>query len=485
MTSKRVVLYARLSITTDESVSIERQLQAGRDTCKARGWTVVAEYVDDGVSASANAPENRRGWQQVLAHPKGTYDLVLIWKIDRLARKVLDFLHADQALQKRGAGVAAVEQNIDMTTTEGRGFATMLAVFAEMEADAIRSRVKAARRSLIAAGRVPGGAAPFGYRNIPNPDGPGKVLAKDPEQISYVIEAAERVMRGDSFNSVAGWLDEVAPRTARSNSAARWTITVTKRMLSNPVLAGMTAYNPGNNTKVRGADVLRGSEGMPVIREDLAILSISDFRKLQSILETSQPYASRSESYLSGLVWCGECNRKMHRNAKTVHGKKVRVFQCQGKDGCGQQVTNLEAIVERRYFRDFNGRWAMGYEVVSSDHDIDEINRQIHETTRAMQADDADMQALSERLQGLKELRKNTPPPQTRRTITGATSEEDWERDPRQALLRYAAGVRLKRGRVGSKFDDKRLSWINRGEVFTDIAAAFASLGIELNGDGT
>ncbi|HWJ11580.1 MAG TPA: recombinase family protein, partial [Nocardioides sp.] len=165
MSTKRVVVYVRLSITTDESVSIERQLEACRNYCKARSWTIVAEHKDDGVSASASAPEHRRGWQEVLAHPKGTYDVVLVWKIDRLARKVLDFLNADKALQERGAAVAAVEDPVDMSTAQGRAFATMLAVFAEMEAEAIRVRVKAAREALIKAGRVPGGAAPFGYWN--------------------------------------------------------------------------------------------------------------------------------------------------------------------------------------------------------------------------------------------------------------------------------------------------------------------------------
>src|SRR4051794_7623533 len=123
--TKRAVLYARLSITTEESVSIERQLEAGRNYCAAQGWEVVGEHVDDGVSAKANAPEHRKGWQALLARPEGSYDVVLVWKVDRLARKVIDFLHADEALQARGAAVASVSDPIDMTTATGRAFATM------------------------------------------------------------------------------------------------------------------------------------------------------------------------------------------------------------------------------------------------------------------------------------------------------------------------------------------------------------------------
>ena len=96
----------------------------------------------------------------------------------------LIFLHADESLQKRGAGLVAVEDPIDMTSPRGRAFAVMLAVFGEMEAEAIRARVRAARAQLLKDGRWAGGGIPYGYRSTANPDGPGRVLVKDPERIA-------------------------------------------------------------------------------------------------------------------------------------------------------------------------------------------------------------------------------------------------------------------------------------------------------------
>lgn len=98
--ARRCVLYARLSVTKEESVSIARQLRSCRSYAEARGWEVVGEFVDDGVSATSNRPEDRKGWTALLA--AGDFDAVIIWKVDRLARRVLDFLHADEALQARG-----------------------------------------------------------------------------------------------------------------------------------------------------------------------------------------------------------------------------------------------------------------------------------------------------------------------------------------------------------------------------------------------
>lgn len=85
---------------------------------------------------------------------------MLVWKIDRLARRVLDFLHADEALQARSAGIVAVEDRVDMTTAQGRAFAQILAVSGEMESATIRARVQAARTYLIKAGRVVSGSLP-------------------------------------------------------------------------------------------------------------------------------------------------------------------------------------------------------------------------------------------------------------------------------------------------------------------------------------
>ena len=468
MATTRVILYARLSVTRDESVSIQGQFEAGRAYCAARGWEVVAEHKDDGVSASASAPEDRVGWQAVLAHPRGSYDLVVVRKVDRLARRVIDFLNADKALQARGAAVVSVEDSIDMSTAAGRAMATMLAVFAEMEAEAIKARVNAARKVIIRDGRVAGGKAPFGYWNTPAPDGKGKVLTKKAEEISIVLEAAQRILNGDSIGSVATYLDEVAPPKGRKNDASHWTTTTTKRLLSNPILVGHMVYNPGNKSKSRGTDVLRDETGMPVVREDLAVLSLEDFRRLQVSLTKNEARRAPTESFLSGIVWCGECDRKMYRNAKNVRGVRVKVFQCQGKEGCGQQVSHLEEHVTKRFLETYGDRAIMLWSYVPTDYDHTEIDNQMMETRLAMAQDDADIMSLAERLVALTELRKNQPEVRYVEDAVTTTGAQDWGEDPRSAILRRFSGVEIRKGKVGRVFDEKRLSFREiRREPFT------------------
>ena len=325
--ARRCVLYARLSVTKEESVSIARQLLSCRRYAEARGWEVVGEFIDDGVSATANKPEDRKGWAALLAATD--FDAIIIWKVDRLARRVLDFLHADEALQKRGAGLVAVEDPIDMTSPQGRAFAVMLAVFGEMEAEAIRARVRAARAQLLKDGRWAGGGIPYGYRSSTNPDGPGWVLVKDPERQPWLTEIVGKALGGATVNAITTWLTTAgAPLpegsiARRKSGATGWNRQTVDGILRNPVLAGMTPHNPGRPKSAKRADpfaVFRDETGEAVVNETLAVITTEEFRTLQMLLDSrSTPQArKRSEReptspFLSRVVRCDDCDVFMCR----------------------------------------------------------------------------------------------------------------------------------------------------------------------------
>jgi DNA invertase Pin-like site-specific DNA recombinase len=321
------VLYARLSVTKEESVSIARQLQSCRRYAEARGWEVVGEFIDDGVSATANRPEDRNGWAALLAATD--FDAVIIWKVDRLARRVLDFLHADEALQKRGAGLVAVEDPIDMTSPQGRAFAVMLAVFGEMEAEAIRARVRAARAQLLKDGRWAGGGVPYGYQSAANPAGPGWVLVKDPGRQPWLTEAVGMALSGATVNAIARWLTlkgaplPVGSEARRRSAAVSWNRQTVDGLLRNPILAGMTPHNPGRAKSAKRADpfaVFRDESGTPIVNEMLAVITTDQFVKLQNLLDSrSTPQARKrgeregTSPFLSRVVRCDDCDVFMCR----------------------------------------------------------------------------------------------------------------------------------------------------------------------------
>jgi site-specific DNA recombinase len=470
--TERVVVYARISVSNDESVSIVRQVEACSKYAEARGWEVVAVVPDDGLSATHNKPEDRKGWREVLALQE-SYDAVVIWKLDRLARRVLDFLHADVALQARGAAVVCVEQPIDMTTAQGRAFATMLAVFAEMEADAISSRVRAARDYLLRNRRAVGGTVPYGYRNVENPDGAGFILAKDADTIDYVRGMAERALSGESIYSITKWLDEVgAPLPSASQKNRKrdgWHYSTVERILRSPVLAGMTPFNPGNESKVRGDGVLRDETGMPVVDGLVAILTTDERRKLLAVLDNRDSPQSRprggkrvTSPLLSGLATCGHCECVMHRG--TTSGRpSLSCPECYQTLTLAQLTNHIVArlLSERGDLR--------GYEVTNLTEDnraeLADIEEAIGDVTAKLGRDNADVSALLGQLEALKELRnkaRTATPTRRNLRVKERVVRLEWEaaqtdEERRSVLLGQLDALHIVRGRVGRYLDPARV----------------------------
>ena len=218
---------------------------------------MVGEFVDEGVSATTNRPEVREAWAALLASSLD-YDAVVVWKVDRLTRRVVDFMRVHEILTARGAGIVCVEQTIDMTTPEGRAFAQMLAVFAELEAAGISSRNVAARTYLLGVGRAPGGRVAYGWRTVPNPGGPGFVIAQDPELIGWVREMARRALRGDKVTMIVRWLNEAGAPVPFGvlRRGDRWWYSTVERMLRNPMLAGMVIFKRADGAGAVGSGVL-------------------------------------------------------------------------------------------------------------------------------------------------------------------------------------------------------------------------------------
>lgn len=472
---KRVAIYCRLSVANEASVSIAQQTERALKYAEAQGWQVVGEpFVDLGVSATYNRPGERKGWLALLASPE-EFDAVLVLKIDRLSRKVIDFLRVNEVLQARGAGIVSVTEPIDMTTPEGRAFATMLAVFAEMEADAIRTRVKAARDHLIKVGRVVGGTVPYGWQSIPNPDGNGKVLAQDPGRIEYVREMAKRVLGGDSIYSVVQWLNQEGvplPSTSQVNRKHEgWAYSTVERLLRSPVLAGMTRYQPGRgrHDTVDPTAVLRDGEGLPVVDESIAILSTEDRRRLLELLDDrdtpqSRPRASKGTTspLLSRLATCGHCAVNMHRS--TTQGRPS--LSC---PSCHQTISRnqLDGHITGRLLTERGDLNVWEHLDFTQDNstELADIEQAIQEVAVQMTKDDADVSALNDQLAALKERRtkaRTFPPPHRLWRITNRTVRTAWESaqddaDRREVLRGQVGSLRIFKGRLGRYLDPARI----------------------------
>ena len=134
----RAALYARVS-TVDHEQNPETQLRLLREHAAARGWDVTHEYVDH---ASAADLRGRTAWRK-LWDDAGSWDVLVISKIDRAWRSVLVMLTDVERLEAGGRSFQAVTQpDLHTTGAMGRLMLSIMGAFAEWERELIRERVR-------------------------------------------------------------------------------------------------------------------------------------------------------------------------------------------------------------------------------------------------------------------------------------------------------------------------------------------------------
>src|SRR4029453_1028027 len=137
----RAALYARCS-TPDQR--LDSQLDALRSYAQGRGLEVVAEHMDRGASG---ASVRRPALDAMLRDARrGAFDVLVIVKLDRLARSVRHLVAIAADLEALGVDLVVTDQSIDTTSPAGRFMFHALGAVAEFERDLIRERVRAGVR---------------------------------------------------------------------------------------------------------------------------------------------------------------------------------------------------------------------------------------------------------------------------------------------------------------------------------------------------
>src|SRR5215471_12967236 len=140
MNGKRVGLYLRVS--TGEQ-TVENQREALTAACAHRGWKIVAEFVDNGISGGKSR-DKRPGFDRLLkAATRRQIDVVAAWSVDRLGRSLQDLVGFLGELNGAGCDLYLERQAVDTTTPAGRALFQMLGVFAEFERAIIQERINA------------------------------------------------------------------------------------------------------------------------------------------------------------------------------------------------------------------------------------------------------------------------------------------------------------------------------------------------------
>lgn len=135
---KSVAIYARVSTNKQK---VDMQLRELRDFVKRSGWKIFDEFIDQGFTG---ANTKRPAFNEMMtAAKRRRFDILLVWKLDRLSRSLKDLINTLDELGAIGIHFISYDNNLDTTTPTGKLVFQIIGAVAEFEKDIIRERVKA------------------------------------------------------------------------------------------------------------------------------------------------------------------------------------------------------------------------------------------------------------------------------------------------------------------------------------------------------
>lgn len=365
--AKRAAIYRRVS--TDEQVdnySLGSQAKECRALCERMGYAVVVEQED---VSSGYKLEKRAGLDAIRAMIRaGEIDVLVIWKLDRLSRRMWHVPALLQEAEDNGVIVASVLENLDTSTVLGKTMIMLLASHAEQERDDFRKRSEAERRSRAEAGRpLVGPRAPYGYQwrlgeQLPNGARRKTGLDHNPATAPTMRRIWELLYDGTSQHGVCAVLNGEGVPTP--NGAPFWDKGTIQRLIRNPLYWGEGAAFRHTKTEVKRTDPLTGerhtvtswkltdeSAHVPIPVESAPpIISAEIAHAVRARLAENTHRTARGnlnpEAYLmrGGFVKCFYCGRgmtcRLQRDKKT--GKERFSYRCATQEATPGRCTKSQ-----------------------------------------------------------------------------------------------------------------------------------------------
>jgi site-specific DNA recombinase len=315
----RAALYLRVSRdATGERLGVTRQKQDCEALAAARGWEVAHVLVENDTSASVGPrPEFDRLLNLMQS---GSVDVVVVWHIDRLLRKMTDLERVIEIVETTGVGLATVSGDIDLSSDMGRMVGRIMASVARAEVERKSARQKRANQQRAEAGQPHRARRAYGYEQD------GVTIRESEAAVLRVM--ADKLLKGWSYNELAYYLNEQGHTTALGNPFYSVAI---RQMMQRKRYAGIREHN----------GVEYEATWPPIFdRETWARLQHNVRERTDK--QWGVPKARRY--LLTGLLECGNCGAPL--NGSTTKDRKTNelrpTYRCrsQGRTkrahGCGK-----------------------------------------------------------------------------------------------------------------------------------------------------
>jgi len=230
-----------------EGYSPEFQLDQLHEHVKRKdykGWTTKPDWHFFDAKSGGDTIHRAKLQELMELVRKKEVDLVLVWKIDRLSRKLSDLLELFEEMDKYGVGFASVKEDLDFTGAIGKLIFQIFGALAEFERENIRMRTEEGKKASAKMGNYIGGAIPYGYKGIPNPGGKGTKIVVVPEEAEIVKKIFAWFMHEDqTYTWIAKELNRLGiPKGQAANErtkGTKWRDSSVRKMLSTEEYRGV------------------------------------------------------------------------------------------------------------------------------------------------------------------------------------------------------------------------------------------------------
>ena len=229
--TKLAIGYVRVSTDqqANEGVSLDAQREGIQAWAKLHGYELGKVHVDAGISAKR--ADNRPALLAAIADACNRPAVLVVYSLSRLARSVKDTINISERLDKAGADLVSLSEDINTTSASGKMVFRVLAVLAEFERDIVSERTKAGLAHKRANGEKLGGDTPYGYSVVEEhrENGhPVKTLVPEPTEQKGIALACRLHAQGKKLREIAAAMEKRGYLTKRG---CPWALGSLRRMI--------------------------------------------------------------------------------------------------------------------------------------------------------------------------------------------------------------------------------------------------------------
>jgi len=342
----KAAIYIRVS-TPGQAIngeSLDMQKDRLLEYVKNQKWELFKAYEDGGFSGKDT---NRPAFQQMMRDAAlKKFDVLVVYKIDRLSRSVLDFHTTMKSLEKYGISFVSITQQFDTTNSMGRLMLAILVDFANFEREINVDRAIDSYLKRLQDG-VNSGAIPFGYR-------------REGKDVVIVSEEAEQVKKMFLLSSQGLSMNQIAKQMGFSGDHIR-------SVLRNPFYCGYLARKRDkfdHRIKEGSWEWFKGKQE-PIIPEEL-------WRRVAGLRKSKAKMVfKKNVSLFSHLVYCPYCKHNLTFQTRVIKNRTILYYQCNpvkiGGVACFQYIREDPLVVLLLRYLD------RGYQfrISAPRHDID------------------------------------------------------------------------------------------------------------------